>query len=932
MRTEPYLDNGPVRCCGASIFTGETFRGAVRTAQSRDNKTLQGLELVDAGRNLRKDLKGKSPADVTSVGLHVGIGSSSFKQESEVNQQTYAGGRMMSAGDVTVRAESSQENKGNLTAVGESIQGKNVSLTASGAVRLQAGTNEETIRDSYQSHGASIGTSFHGGLTSIDASYGKMKDPGPTTRVTHTGSHVTAQDSLMMSSGKDTTLVGSQLQGKSVTVKTGGNLHIESVQDSETYQGQKSSLGANLTFKTNGIEALHESKSQLSVASGRIDSNYASVTKQAGIYAGESGFNIAVKGNTHLKGAVIASKAETNKNQLDTASLTMENIHNKAEYHADSNGIEWSPEYISRSNPLGTAVPMGIPMKGKADSKTYSAISDGIITIAGSQTQAQINHDTEQSLNQLEKIFNQKKVEERQKIVDIVSREGFTLIGDMAVSRQKKLLQQALKADKEGNGALAKQYLQEAAKWQEGGEYKVLLHSTLGGLLSSLTGNGFTSGITSAGLNEALQRELGKIKNSELHKLASALIGQVATDSSSGSAIAMKATEYNWLTHTDQMNLLKDYTEFIQLQHVVGIESAKAEYLNKFAYYLALTDYEMGYSASYGTSNQISEDFYDAVQQHDPGAMGYNFGIQFNELINNLVVQYYTGDELDEIGNLRHAYYQSFVDEGRVWKDLAAGIGRSPYAPSPIFANLSDDELIAKFSWGYQPNGQIYVTFPDNSTKLTSKFMNTGDELVAEGHISYVNKEGISVVDGNDGNTYYTMTDPVLKNYGDKLAIDGAAVVEGDDGNHYAIDSDGKYYYTMAPVNTHDLGYHLKAAIGEEVAETASTTMGEKLTELGSKKSISTTVQQAKTLSKSVGGAIGNSVQLGFLLNNISENHERYDDWKYKAEADILDLAGAGAGIAFTGTAVSISSPLIGGMLGIAVSSGINYWVEEKKE
>ena len=130
-----------------------------------------------------------------------------------MNQQTYAGGRMMSAGDVTVRAESSQENKGNLTVVGESIQGKNVSLTASGTVRLQAGTNEETIRDSYQSHGASIGASFHGGLTSIDASYGKMKDQGTTTRVTHTGSQATAQDSLMTSSGKDTTLVGSQLQG-----------------------------------------------------------------------------------------------------------------------------------------------------------------------------------------------------------------------------------------------------------------------------------------------------------------------------------------------------------------------------------------------------------------------------------------------------------------------------------------------------------------------------------------------------------------------------------------------------------------------------------------------------------------------------------------------------------------------------------------------
>lgn len=609
----------------------------------------------------------------------------------------------------------------------------------------------------------------------------------------------------------------------------------------------------------------------------------------------------------------------------------MENIHNKAEYHADSNGIEWSPEYISRSNPLGTAVPMGIPMKGKADSKTYSAISDGIITIAGSQTQAQINHDTEQSLNQLEKIFNQKKVEERQKIVDIVSREGFTLIGDMAVSRQKKLLQQALKADKEGNGALAKQYLQEAAKWQEGGEYKVLLHSTLGGLLSSLTGNGFTSGITSAGLNEALQHELGKIKNSELHKLASALIGQVATDSSSGSAIAMKATEYNWLTHTDQMNLLKDYTEFIQLQHVVGIESAKAEYLNKFAYYLALTDYEMGYSASYGTSNQISEDFYDAVQQHDPGAMGYNFGIQFNELINNLVVQYYTGDELDEIGNLRHAYYQSFVDEGRVWKDLAAGIGRSPYAPSPIFANLSDDELIAKFSWGYQPNGQIYVTFPDNSTKLTSKFMNTGDELVAEGHISYVNKEGISVVDGNDGNTYYTMTDPVLKNYGDKLAIDGSAVVEGDDGNHYAIDSDGKYYYTVYPVNTHDALWHIKNSTAEEAAASIPSKVGEKLVQIAAEKSISTTAGEVRALSKTVGSRANAGLQLGILMDSIAENNERYTNWKYKYKADAMDIIGTGFSIGVGAGGAVVFTPVLGVGAGIFAAAGANYYIEREK-
>ena len=135
----------------------------------------------------------------------------------------------------------------------------------------------------------------------------------------------------------------------------------------------------------------------------------------------------------------------------------------------------------------------------------------------------------------------------------------------------------------------------------------------------------------------------------------------------------------------------------------------------------------------------------------------------------------------------------------------------------------------------------------------------------------------------------------------------------------------------MAPVNTHDLGYHLKAAIGEEVAETASTTMGEKLTELGSKKSISTTVQQAKTLSKSVGGAIGNSVQLGFLLDNISENHARYDNWQNKYKADILDISGAGIPLVIGAGTAAIGSPAIGVGMGVLSSALANLFIEKEK-
>ena len=435
----------------SALSAGETFRGAVRTAQSRDNKTLQGLELVDAGRNLRKDLKGKSPADVTSVGLHVGIGSSSFKQESEVNQQTYVGSRMMSAGDVTVRAESSPKNKGNLTAVGESIQGKNVSLTASGAVRLQAGTNEETIRDSYQSHGASIGTSFHGGLTSIDASYGKMKDQGTTTRVTHTGSHVTAQDRLMTSSGKDTTLIGSQLQGQSVTVKTGGNLHIESVQDSETYRGNRSSTGISVAYSPSvdvqenflpqGTHATHftytgtgAKSGNASYSRGKTTSDYASVTKQAGIYAGDQGYEVDVNKDTQLKGAVIASTADANRNHLTTGTLHLEDIQNKAAYDVKNTGVAYNhyasdQERNQHFNETGLT-PDILPGAAKdAHSVTRSAISQGTIQVTqGAMDVTKINRDTAHALQTLDHIFDKQKVEERQELARLFAKNADELL------------------------------------------------------------------------------------------------------------------------------------------------------------------------------------------------------------------------------------------------------------------------------------------------------------------------------------------------------------------------------------------------------------------------------------------------------------------------------------------------------------------------
>ena len=73
-----------------------------------------------------------------------------------------------------------------------------------------------------------------------------------------------------------------------------------------------------------------------------MKSNIEGITEQSGIYAGKEGYDIQVKNNTRLKGAVIDSKAEKEKNRITTGTLTWENIENKAEYKTGGHGISYS--------------------------------------------------------------------------------------------------------------------------------------------------------------------------------------------------------------------------------------------------------------------------------------------------------------------------------------------------------------------------------------------------------------------------------------------------------------------------------------------------------------------------------------------------------------------------------------------------------------
>ena len=345
---------------------------------------------------------------------------------------------------------------------------------------------------------------------------------------TYNESNVTATKDLSFASGKDTNIKGGMLSGEKVTGNVGNDLNIESKQDSNSYKENNKSAGASIGIGSN--KAISGSASV-----GKIDSNYESVTDQSGIYAGKEGFDIRVGANTDLKGGIISSTADADKNKLSTGTLTFEDIQNKADYKAGSIGINVDTSKNAKNKDAGVTPNIGVGAKDNAESVTKATVSEGEIEIRDKGNQKQdlkdLNRDTQNSLNKLGEIFDKTKVEERQELAGLFGEIAYKAVGDLAIK----------------NG------------WQEGSAEKNALHALVGGIMSELTNSGFLAGASGAMINEMIQDKLSDMfkDNPAMHQWASALIGgvvaQVAADNAQmGAATASSGTKNNYLTHEQQ--------------------------------------------------------------------------------------------------------------------------------------------------------------------------------------------------------------------------------------------------------------------------------------------------------------------------------------------------------------------------------------------
>ena len=533
---------------------------AANASQNATNQAVKATALSTKAHDteaIKKEYaEGKAVKRDNLINLRVGIGSSHSKSVTDITEITYAGGRVQSSDgmvQIIARGDQSATNytDGDITAIGQTIRGEIVKLQAQGNINLLAGTNTTHIieynKKSGWSVGANIGTT---GFLGADIGINKARSEGVSDEVTHTGTTVNGMGTVTMTSGNNTNITGSVVSGGKVIATVGENLNITSLQERDSYLANSRNSSLSVGFSGAGITSVLPYTGK-----GKTNSTYESVTKQAGIYAGKEGFDITVKENISLTGALIDSAATSDKNSLATGTLALKDIENKADYDSSYRGIGYTydrkykdfEKSISEKgfltademkylddmyNKVGLVPDLGMHSADNASSTTISAIAPGNLTVTNQEVNLDsVNRNTKNSLHELDKIFDKKNVEERQELAKLFA--------------------------KNANEAIHK--ISESKGWKDGSAEKVALHSFVAGIATRLGGNSFSDGAITGGVNEATISKLIDVmgsNNPDAVQIVSAVLGYatnklIGKEEEVGAMVAQWGTKWNNMYDND---------------------------------------------------------------------------------------------------------------------------------------------------------------------------------------------------------------------------------------------------------------------------------------------------------------------------------------------------------------------------------------------
>ena len=502
-----------------------------------------------------------------SVSITYGEQKSVETQHSEGNKSEKS--QINAGGKLNIKTKGGGKDS-TLTIVGSDVSGKGGTyLKAEGDVNILAVDENHLERSKNKSSGFNAGVAIGHGSSGfafgVTAGGNVAKGYGNGESRAWVGSQVGSLDSrTTIESGGDANIIGSQTKGKSVKVNA-ENLNIQSLQDTMKYKGKQESASAQVTVGYGASGSTGYSKS-------KMKADMATVNQQAGIFAGDDGYDVDIQNHTELTAGLVTSteKAEMEgKNSFATGTLNTTNLDNHADYKGSAMSANvagdykggWNGQRVDKEgNPahsLSNVMGYGSD-KDNQSSQTISGINSQNLIIRNEQAQLEktgktaeqireevkTNTTTDNAESRSGKLENRFDKDKLQKELDyqvkaITDFQAITIatINEKVASHAESKRAEAEQAKAEGNTIKAQELENEAEKWETGGSYRQGVDAITNAVGLALGGSP-TSGVVTGAISPYLNTQIKQAteSNEQANLIAHAIWGAVEAYTQGGKA------------------------------------------------------------------------------------------------------------------------------------------------------------------------------------------------------------------------------------------------------------------------------------------------------------------------------------------------------------------------------------------------------------
>ena len=312
---------------------------------------MKGMAAVASALKVKALVKDAASA---AQGLAGGINANSLKGVGNTRIQATIGSSksQSNSSSYTEKSQGSSIDTNNLALIATgagtdsniNINGSN--LTVSNDALFQADNNlnvngvaqNSNTRSNNKSSSAAIGAyASTGNGMGFTASASRGKGYANSDSTTYANSQINVGGTTTFDIGNDVNIKGGVINTNRAQGTIGGDVNIESLQDTATYDSKQNNMGFNAD-----IDLYKGAGSSLSVNGGKTDLNadYKGVGEQSGIFTGDGGFDLTAGGKTTLIGGAIttteAARDAGRNNYESLGGIETQDIENTTSYDGDA--------------------------------------------------------------------------------------------------------------------------------------------------------------------------------------------------------------------------------------------------------------------------------------------------------------------------------------------------------------------------------------------------------------------------------------------------------------------------------------------------------------------------------------------------------------------------------------------------------------------